>query len=349
MRNENQRQLRTLLPLLVTFIPHRFSLPTFIPHSRIRAFRIAFRTLFRVRDRLLLLFLALVIVTFAIGGGSALTRPIALHAAMLIGYLIVLAATRSKGAIATAVRSLALLAIVFTMYQSIAEPAFVAMHGARDASLASIDRILFFGHDPALVGERHLTPARLEFFSFIYGWFIPYLYLSIFFGCLGRPAAEREGFLDGLTITYVIAYLGYLFLPSRGPVEYYHFAAPLHGGWFHQMVLASVTATGGNHGAFPSLHVGASAYLCLFDLRHHRLRGMTYLPMVLLIAISTVFLRYHYVIDIVVGITIAVVADQVASRRSDLQRKLVPASVPAAPNHGEPARSASRYTAEVGR
>jgi membrane-associated phospholipid phosphatase len=78
------------------------------------------------------------------------------------------------------------------------------------------------------------------------------------------------------------------------------------------MILSTVAATGGNHGAFPSLHVGASAYLCLFDWRYSPLRGMTYAPVVALIGFSTVFLQYHYVVDLLTGLAIAVLANRTA-------------------------------------
>jgi membrane-associated phospholipid phosphatase len=245
-------------------------------------------------------------LAFALRAPSALP----LHLALLGGFLTVAYLARRH----PVVRAFAIVAVLMTLYQSLAEPGFAVMGGAFDARLASIDRVLTGGHDPALVAGRWLTPRSLEVFSFIYGIFIPYLWLSILLGCIGRPDDERARFVLGLSITYGLAYLGYLFVPSRGPVEYYAFAAPLHGGRFHALVLESVRQTGGNHGAFPSLHVGASAYLCLFDLRRHLLRGLTYLPIVLLIAVSTVFLRYHYLIDILAGFSIAFFAAWAAER-----------------------------------
>lgn len=250
--------------------------------------------------------LAVVCIAFATGTPSALP----LHAAMLAALLAVAWLARRR----PLVLALALVAVLMALYQSLAEPAFVLMGHPFDGALAAIDRTLFLGHDPALLAAPYAHGATLEFFSFVYGIFIPYLWLSILLGCFGRPAGERNAFVLGLSITYALAYLGYLFVPSRGPVEWYAFAAPLHGGRFHQLVLQSVAATGGNHGAFPSLHVGASAYLCLFDLRRNRLRGLTYLPVVVLITVSTVLLRYHYVIDLVTGLAIAVLAHVVAQR-----------------------------------
>jgi membrane-associated phospholipid phosphatase len=250
--------------------------------------------------------LAVATLAFALRAPSALP----LHLGLLAAFLAVSYFARKH----PLVRAFAIVVVLMTLYQSLAEPAFVVMGGASDAKLASIDRALAGGDDPALVAARWLTPRKLEVFSFVYGIFIPYLWLSILLGCIGRPDDERARFVLGLSVTYALAYLGYLFVPSRGPVEYYAFAAPLHGGRFHELVLESVRQTGGNHGAFPSLHVGASAYLCLFDLRRHVLRGLTYLPMVLLIAVSTVFLRYHYLIDILTGFAIAFFAAWAAER-----------------------------------
>ncbi|MCU1349676.1 MAG: phosphoesterase PA-phosphatase [Acidobacteria bacterium] len=250
----------------------------------------------------------LAVATIAFAAGAPAALPV--HLALLLGFTAAVAFPRTPAI----VRALAIVVVLMTLYQSLAEPAFVLMGRSFDPQLASIDRVLAGGHDPALAAARRVTPRNLELFSLIYGIFIPYLWLSILLGCIGRPDEERARFILGLSITYALAYLGYLFVPSRGPVEYYQFAAPLHGGPFHDLVLESVRQTGGNHGAFPSLHVAASAYLCLFDLRRHLLRGLTYLPIVLLIAVSTVFLRYHYLIDILTGFAIAFAAAAVAEK-----------------------------------
>lgn len=264
----------------------------------------------------IILCLLIVVVFFFLIGGDATGTAVTLHTLMLVLFAAVIAVcvNWSSHAWVPWLRTISTVAIILTLYSTLAEPAFIVMGGSRDHALAMIDRWLFAGHDPALLGETLITPFRLEFFSFIYGYFIPFLYLSIFLGCFGRPEIERREFLEGLSLTYTLAYVGYLFVPARGPIEFYHFSAPLVGGTFHKIVLSGVVATGGNHGAFPSLHVGTTAYVCLFDLRRNPLRGFTYLPMVMLIAISTILLRYHYVIDLIIGLAIAFWANRVASR-----------------------------------
>ena len=253
--------------------------------------------------------LTIVCAAFAIGAPAALP----LHLLIAVAFIVAIAAAHRYDA--PLVSAIAVVTVLMTLYSTLAEPGFALMGRSFDPMLARIDRFLFLGNDPALVAQSFVTPRVLEFFSFIYGIFIPYLWLSIMLGTIGRERHERAAFVLGLAVVYALSYLGYLFVPARGPVEFYAFAMPLHGGRFHELVLQSVAATGGNHGAFPSLHVGASAYLCLFDLRRNRVRGLTWAPIVLLIAISTIVLRYHYVADILTGFVIAFVADRVALRR----------------------------------
>lgn len=258
----------------------------------------------------------LCVVSTAFGLSSATRQAAVLHAAITAGFMLAIGviAIRPRARWSPWLRSFATVAVILTLYSTIAEPAFTLMSGSRDASLAAVDRALSAGIDVGPAVARNLPSGAVEPFAFIYGWFVPYLYLSIFLGCFGRPERERRMFLFGLSITYAVAYLGYLFVPARGPIEYYAFASTLEGGRFLELVRESVEATGGNHGAFPSLHVGATLYLTLFDLRFNRLRGMTYVPIVILIAASTIVLRYHYVVDLIVGAWIAWVALLIAVR-----------------------------------
>lgn len=265
--------------------------------------------------------LAILIATVGVAAEEAPAGVVVFHAALLAGYFTVagLLARKDGAAWVLPARTLAVAGVMFTLYTTINFPGCTW----RDAGLERIDRAMFGGESPALWMEGHLTFDALEFFSFIYGFFIPYIYLSILLGCLGRPAGEREEFLTGFSVTYAVAFLGYLLVPAHGPIEYLagEFAGPLHGGFFHGLVIQGVAASGGNHGAFPSLHVGASAYACLFDLRYHPLRGLTYLPIVFLIAIATIVCRYHYVIDLVAGAALAAFAIGVAPRWSAWGRR----------------------------
>jgi hypothetical protein len=264
-------------------------------------------------DRTLACLLALAVGVAAVRLPAA-ARPVtvllAVHAALFVAFVLAASAMArwEQSYWVIWARPALTVTVVFTLYSTLGRLGVAAMPYRADAALSRADTWLFV-FDPSLAVQAYQTPGRVEFFSFVYAAFIPYIYASLALGCLGRPASERDRFLTGWVFTYAISYLGYLFVPAHGPVIYhaadYSVDLDVIGGYFYGLVVRGNEATGGLQGAFPSLHVGGSVYLCLFDLRDNRLRGLTYLPLVLLIYASTIFLRYHYVVDLIAGTVIA--------------------------------------------
>jgi len=56
---------------------------------------------------------------------------------------------------------------------------------------------------------------------------------------------------------------------------------------------------------FPSLHVGISFVVWLYAWRNSKRLGWILAPLVLSLWVSTVYLRYHYLIDCVAGFLLA--------------------------------------------
>ena len=176
-----------------------------------------------------------------------------------------------------------------------------------DSVLRNID-LLMLGRDPALLPD--IPSMIIEYLAFSYAFFIPYIHLSLFLNFVGRSAAKREQFLCGFCLLYLLSFFGYLFFPARGPgafADQYGYQ-PLHGGYFLQLVQDAVKKTGGYLGAFPSLHMGASFYFVLADRERDRLRSLLFIPLLLSIIVSTIVLRYHYVIDLPAGVICALFA-----------------------------------------
>jgi membrane-associated phospholipid phosphatase len=234
--------------------------------------------------------------------------------------LIVRIASGLAGAEArTLVTAVTVVAVMFFLYTSLGHAAFAAIPWNGDPWLRGADRILGFGLEPVLWVNEVLAqhPWTTEALSFFYGAFLPYLYLTIFLGFVARPRESRRVFLLAFAILYGVSFMGYLFVPARGPVVLMEeaFTTPLEGGLFHGIILRSIEGFGGPHGAFPSLHVGAAVLGTAFDFRHgDRLRGLIYVPLVLLIALATLALRYHYLLDLVIGSALAVAALLIAER-----------------------------------
>lgn len=255
----------------------------------------------------------------AVARGVPLGAALLQHAALLVAFAAasVWLAARPGWRWTPHVRGVAVIGTMFTLYSTLGHVAFDAIPWLGDSALDAADRALMAGRSPSLVIERFATPGTVEFLSFFYAAFIPFLYMSILLGLVGRPDAQRDEFVTAFAILYGLSFLGYLFVPARGPIVHLAgaFAAPLAGGTFHDIVVRGIDSVGGPHGAFPSLHVGASFLATWFDLlRGDRLRGMIYVPLVLLIAAATLVLRYHYVVDLLAGVILALFASHFAPR-----------------------------------
>jgi membrane-associated phospholipid phosphatase len=190
----------------------------------------------------------------------------------------------------------------------------------RDADLLRLDWWLT-GTTPSLVLQPLVRPTLTDALSLCYGLFIPYFATSLvwyFFGEL--PVARR--FFAGLIGLYSIGFLGYLLVPASGP--YLAFArlygVPLTGGWLTRANAAFVDIGGNKVDVFPSLHCAASAFVLAFDFRHSRGRFWLFLVPVVGLWFSTVYLRFHYLVDLVAGFALAAVALRVTARRSPVGR-----------------------------
>jgi len=268
-------------------------------------------------DTATLLILTVVTGTLAVAAafGAPVGGALATHA-VLLGVFAGVAwwLGPRQGAI---VRGIAVIATMFTLYTTLGHVAFAAIPWLADPWLERADRALLLGRSPSLAVEPLAASAWTRLLSFGYAMFIPYLYLSILLSLLGRPPAERDEFVTGFATLYALSFLGYLFLPARGPVVQMagDFTVPIDGGAFYPLILRSVEQVGGPHGAFPSLHLGASLFATLFDLRHRNpLRALIYLPLVGTIALATLVLRYHYAVDLVAAVLLAWTAGVIARR-----------------------------------
>jgi membrane-associated phospholipid phosphatase len=65
---------------------------------------------------------------------------------------------------------------------------------------------------------------------------------------------------------------------------------------------------------FPSVHLAATLYLLLFDWRHGRRRFWVYLLPCVVLWWSTMYLRFHYFVDLLAGVAVALAGWWVAEK-----------------------------------
>lgn len=188
-------------------------------------------------------------------------------------------------------------------------PAVDVFHPLRaDALLERVD-LRLFGFNPNLALERFSRPFLSDALSFFYLLsFLPYL--AIAFVAYYRGDRETfKRFCAGLFIVYALGFLGYTLWPAVGPYAAMagRFHGPLASGGLAAAHHAFVVRGTNGIDAFPSLHCALTGYVLYFDRSHAPRRFRLMLMPVALLWIATVYLRYHYVVDVAAGFAVAVI------------------------------------------
>lgn len=170
----------------------------------------------------------------------------------------------------------------------------------KDALLLRWDRALF-GETPAVLLERFNTPWLTSSMSFAYALHVvlPPLFALLWYW---RDLFTFRWLLLSIFISGIIGANGYVLMPAVGP----EFAFPslfhgtLGGGAFRNAV-ALLDAARAMRDAFPSLHVAISSIVLWFAWKRGRGVFAVILPLVLANWLSTMYLRYHYLVDVIAG------------------------------------------------
>ena len=139
--------------------------------------------------------------------------------------------------------------------------------------------------------------------------FFPYLFFSLVYYFCGDVKLLKK-FVIGLFSIYGIGFLGYSWVPAMGPCHAMaaQFTTPLTGWWITN-VNAAIVARGSNGvDVFPSLHCAISTFFLFFDRRRRPWRFKLYLVPCVGLWFSTIYLRYHYFIDVLCGFVLAALA-----------------------------------------
>ena len=195
-----------------------------------------------------------------------------------------------------------------------------------DKQLAHVDRIVFgLGKDPAEILHAVLgTGISTQVLSSVYVSFVFLLPLSLAFALVFAPNL-RGGlfFATALAINWTLGAVSYLLLPARGPIYYVpaDFAnlPHSHAAYLQERLLVErhefladphAAEVGQNIAAFASLHCSLlfTAALAAHLLGLNRLLRIALWVLFVVSAVSTVHLGWHYVIDDLAGIAIALLA-----------------------------------------
>lgn len=186
--------------------------------------------------------------------------------------------------------------------------------GDQDPFLHAMDRFLFFNQDPLLLMENWITWPVSEWMAFCYSSYGFILLTLIFWLFLQPDLNPLKQLILELTLCLTLGYLGYIFFPAIGPIYTQTFMNPIELKWMDSYKQVLMDQTRIDRDCFPSLHTAISL-LMLIRFRVHFNRIFPYVALVLItIPLACVYLRYHYVVDVLFG-CLLVAAVRIISKR----------------------------------
>jgi len=176
-----------------------------------------------------------------------------------------------------------------------------------DPFLIAVDHAIFGVH-PTVWMERLISPT-LSFllqFAYISYYFIP-VSLGVILIARGR-FGEFEEVLFGILLCFYLSYVGYLLVPAIGPrFTLTHLqTGDLQLSPFIKSIQDALNGLEKNKtDAFPSGHTAISLMSLYYAWKEREKKLFAvFIPAVTGLIFSTVYLRYHYVIDVIAGIAL---------------------------------------------
>lgn len=193
--------------------------------------------------------------------------------------------------------------LVFPLFKAIQ----LAMPRSMDAGLLDADRWLFGrGLTERLLVWEHAWLSEAMSLCYLSFYFI--ILLPVGICAFRRHELASRGFFYGLMLMYLFGFVGYLLVPAAGPYIAFPdiFAYPPQGGALTALLVSLVASGGTGMDVFPSLHCGISLYVFGYLLLQRRyLCALLLSPLVAGLILATLYLRYHYGIDLIFGALLA--------------------------------------------
>lgn len=183
-----------------------------------------------------------------------------------------------------------------------------------DAEVARLDYALWGAH-PTVWLERLYNPWLTELLQLAYTLFVPCVLLVAALLWIGRRRADFRYYAFVVSLGFLASYVGYFIVPVRGPrfclAHLQH--VNLSGLWlFDAMQHALDRLESAHYDCFPSGHTELTLIAWWSSRRISMKLFGVYSVYTLLIILATIYLRYHYTVDVFAGAALAAVVLAVA-------------------------------------
>lgn len=176
-----------------------------------------------------------------------------------------------------------------------------------DQWLADLDFSIWHAN-PTVWLERVQTPALTDFLQVAYTLYVPAVVLVPWLLWRKRRFADFRYCAFLVSLGLLTSYIGYILVPARGPrflLDHLQHL-PLQGGWVVDVMRTTLDRLESVHyDCFPSGHVELTIIAWWSSRQISKRLSRVYLSYTLCIIFATVYLRYHYTVDLVAGALLA--------------------------------------------
>lgn len=178
-----------------------------------------------------------------------------------------------------------------------------------DPVLLKLD-YLITGTYPTVSLQRFINPWVTEVMQLAY---TSYYFIPVILGISLKnknKEAEFEKSLFLLLFCFYLSYVGYILFPALGPRFYigHLHTVELKGVLLMETIHELLNKLEGiKRDAFPSGHAAVALLCLILAYRFERKLFWILLPVVVLLIFSTVYLRYHYVVDVIAGVILTII------------------------------------------
>ncbi len=200
-----------------------------------------------------------------------------------------------------------------------------------DAELARIDRILFFGHDPAEVLHAALGTGWAAYvLSAVYVIWIGLVPATLAIALVWtRRSSAGAWFVTAVSLDWLLGVALYYAVPTMGPIysspETFRSLPHTYNSTIQEMLLSDRVEMLANPlgdtamqtiAAFASLHVAVMVTICLMVelMRLPRWLRATSWVFLGLTVLATTYLGWHFFVDVIAGVAVGTAAVAIAGR-----------------------------------
>lgn len=227
------------------------------------------------------------------------------------GAALFLVAARRRERVLAVARDWFPLVLCIVVYDNFHDLTRLLRPDTVDDALHALDQRLL-GVEPALWLQRVTRPWLTELMSLAYA--LLFVFPTVILVGLYRRGERRRfsEFALALVLAYCLGLVGFMAVPAVGPRYTLRFEVPLAGYVFTEPARQAWNSLEAfDRDCFPSLHTALStlALIYFWRLRRRWPRARTLffvtLPAIVLLWASTLYLRYHYAVDVLAGWALA--------------------------------------------